>query len=368
MTLNRILYIARGGLISGSQRQLLNLLARLDRKQYEPLVICSEGGDFSERLNDMGIETQIYPSFYGWRKPRFLLHRYFLRAALLRPLTERQIHLIHCSYQWYAPYCRYLARRLKCPYLIHIRGPINRSAMWKYRFDSADHVISISPRSQKDLIGAGICPTKVSVVYDSIDTELFRPQSPASQRFGKNGDFVFGMVGRVEPAKCQLEFVKAARIIASRHTNVRFVVVGQPRNNDYAQQVKQLIKDSDLSDCVVLYGYCDQMSNTLSGFDVLVSLSGGSVMYEAMACGVPILSAGFTRKEDAVHVIHGHNAFLVESRDPDHIAQAMEKMLLDSRYTHALAANTRSHVLSHLTDKRMATQIQSVYAQLIGRR
>ena len=364
----RILYMARGGPISGSQRQLLNLLARIDRTQYTPLVICSEGGDLADRLTKMGIETHVYPSLYGWRKIRHLVHRYQLRAALLRQLSARNIRLIHCSYQWYAPYSLYLARKLGCPYLIHIRGPVSRSTVRKYSYVHADHLIAISPRSQKNLIDAGICPEKISLIYDSIDTDIFRPLPKDSHSFDGNGDFVFGLVGRIEPEKYQLAFIRAASIVASRHAKVKFVLVGQARKKDYAQEVDQQIKDSDLADRVFLFGRSEQIPSVLSSFDVLVSLSGGSIMYEAMACGVPVLSAGYTRKEDSVHVIHDQNAVLVDSREPKYLAQAMEKMLINRCYTNKLATNTRSHVLNHLDDHIMAARTQALYEQLFDER
>ena len=363
---NRILYLARGGLISGSQRQLLNLLTRIDRKQYVPLVVCSEGGDFADRLTEMGIEVHVYPAFFGWRKVRYFVHRYRLCTALLRKLSGRNIRLIHCSYQWYAPYCLSLSKQLECPCAVHVRCPVNRSTVRKYSYVHADHLIAISPRSQKNLIDAGICPENISLIYDSIDTDIFRPLPKDSHSFDGNGDFVFGFVGRIEPAKYQLEFIRAASIVALRHANVKFILVGQERNEDYAREVKQLISDSNLSDRIVLYGRSEQMPSILSRFDVLVSLSGGSIMYEAMACGVPVLSAGYTKVADSVHVKHDYNAMLVDSREPERVAHAMGKMLINRSYTSNLAENTRKHILDHLDDRIMATRTQTLYDQLLG--
>ena len=361
----KILYIARGGLVSGSQRQLLNLLARLDRNQFEPFVVCSEGGEFADKVADLEIETRIYPSFFGWRKMRYFFRRYQLCSSLLRQLSGRDIQLIHCSYQWYAPYCFYLSRHLKCPNLVHVRCPVKQSTVRHYRFNYADHLIAISPHIHKNLINAGVCPDKVSLVYDSIDTDVFRPLPPSCRRLNQNGQFVFGLVGRIEPGKYQLAFLHAARILASRHNNVKFVLVGQVNHDEYAQKVKQLMKDFDLCDRVIMYGRCEQMPNLLSEIDVLVSLSGGSVMYEAMACGVPVLSAGFTHPMNAAHVIHDHNAVRLDSRSPEDVASAMETMLENTEYTRKLAANTRPHILSHLNDRAMATQTQSIYERLL---
>ena len=362
----RILYMARGGLISGSQRQLLNLLARIDRTQYKPVVVCSEGGDLVDRLDQMDIETHVYASLYGWRKLRHFVHRYQLRAALLRQFSGHEIRLIHCSYQWYTPYCLYLARQFQCPCLVHVRGPVNRSTVRKYNYAHADHLIAISLRNRRNLIDGRICEDKISLIYDSIDTDVFCPMPKDLSGLNCNGDFVFGLVGRIEPAKYQLEFVQAACIVASRNPNVKFVMVGQTSNKDYTQKVKEKIKSSNLSDRVILYGRSERMPTILNGFDVLVSLSGGSIMYEAMACGVPVLSAGYTRKEDSVHVIHSHNAILIDIREPGCVAEAMEKMLSDTAYTCELAQNTRSHVLNHLNDQIMAAQTQALYERLLG--
>jgi glycosyltransferase involved in cell wall biosynthesis len=238
----------------------------------------------------------------------------------------------------------------------------------KNRFASADGLIAISARSRKDIIEAGICPEKIHLIYDSIDTDVFRPMPNARERFISNGDFVFGLVGRIEPAKYQMEFVLAAEHVAVRHKNVKFVLVGQAWNRTYAEKIEHFIKNAGLSDRIVFYGRREEMPEVLSSFDVLVSLSGGSVMYEALACGVPVLSAGYTRKEDSVHIIHDYNAMLVENREPDSLVRAMERMLEDSRYLHALAENTRPHVLSHLTDSIMAERTEAVYRTILDRR
>jgi len=51
-----ILYLSRGGQFNGSQRQLYYLLAGLDRRRYEPVVICPEEGSFLDLLRREGIE------------------------------------------------------------------------------------------------------------------------------------------------------------------------------------------------------------------------------------------------------------------------------------------------------------------------
>jgi L-malate glycosyltransferase len=251
--------------------------------------------------------------------------------------------------------------------VIHVRGPVQNGMVKRNGFVQADNIIAISARIQKELIEADISPDKISLIFDGIDTDFFCPRQHNKQCFSSNGEFVFGLVGRIEPAKYQMEFVLAADILAARDNKVKFVMVGHEQDPAYTRQVKNYIKNAGLSDRIIFFGRCENMSEVLNGFNMLVSLSGGSVMYEAMSCGIPVLSAGFTKKKDSVYVVDGFNAMLLDNREPDSIAQAMEKFLRDKTYRQALADNTRSHVVQHLTDRVMTEQTQALYERLLNR-
>lgn len=314
----------------------------------------------ADRLAEMHIATRVHSRFFSCRAPFYMLHRYCLQRTLLRQCTEQKIDLVHCSYPWYSQYGLFLAKQLQCPCIIHVRGPICRPTVKKNGFAKADNLIAISARIRRDLIDAGISSDKISLIFDSIDTDVFCPRQQNRRLFSSNGKFVFGLVGRLEPAKYQMEFVLAAGLLAARDDKVKFVIVGEERDAAYARQVKNYVKNAGLCDLITFFGRSENMPEVLNGFDMLVSLSGGSVMYEAMACGLAVLSAGFTKKENSVNVIDGYNAMLLDNREPQSIAQAMEKLLNDKAYRQALADNTRSHVMQHLTDIVMAAQTQNL--------
>jgi glycosyltransferase involved in cell wall biosynthesis len=321
----------------------------------------------ADKLAQMHIETHVHPRFFGWRVPCYILHRYCLKNMLMRQCAEHKIDLIHCSYLWYSQYSLFLAGQLQCPCVIHVRGPVQNGMVKRNGFAQADNIIAVSARIRNNLVDAGISPDKISLIFDGIDTDLFCPCQHNKQCFSSNGEFVFGLVGRIEQAKYQMEFVLAAAILAARGEKVKFVIVGQERDSVYARKIKNYIKNTGLADRIIFSGRCENMPEVLNGFDMLVSLSGGSVMYEAMSCGIPVLSAGFTKKKDSVYVVDGFNALLLDSREPDSIALAMEKILRDKAYRQALADNTRSQVMQHLTDRVMTAQTQALYGRLLNR-
>ena len=250
----KILYLARGGSISGSQRQLLNLLHRLDRTVYEPLVVCSEGGDLATKLAEMDVKTFVHPRFYGWRTTRYLLLRYFFRTHLLKQCAAHQIDLIHCFYPWYSQYALYLAKKMSCPWVVQASGLLRRSMIINHQIAAADGVVAISKRIQKELLDAGVPAEKISLVFDGIDVDYFCPQPRDPRPFSTNGEFIFGLVGRIEPAKRQMEFVDAARLLAVRRHNVKFVMVGEAKNPSYTRLVKHRIENAGLSNRIIWGG------------------------------------------------------------------------------------------------------------------
>lgn len=70
----------------------------------------------------------------------------------------------------------------------------------------------------------------VVAIRNGIDTAWFDPTcslAPSSVTgFAADGDYVFGMVGRIHPVKGHLNFLKAARTILDRYPRSRFVIVG----------------------------------------------------------------------------------------------------------------------------------------------
>ena len=72
--MRRVLYLAKGGNIGGGHCQLLYLLTCLDNS-YDPVVVCTSGGQIVDRLKSAGIKTEVCP-LRSWRKARSAVGRY----------------------------------------------------------------------------------------------------------------------------------------------------------------------------------------------------------------------------------------------------------------------------------------------------
>ena len=105
------------------------------------------------------------------------------------------------------------------------------------------------------------------------------------------------------------------------------------------------------------------MRHVLAGFELLVTLSGGSVMFAAMARGVPVL----TVRDDArpmQHTRHGETAWCVIDPDLAVGAQALAGLIADAPERRRLGANARAWVRAHLAVENMVVKTCAVYDAL----
>ena len=367
--MQRILYLSRGGGIGGSQRQLYHVIKNLDKNLYEPVVVCRKHGDSCDRLQAAGVSTQIMP-LRPWRSFPTGLLRYFDAAKLAEFARQHHVSLIHSSDLWLSGYLTFTARHLAVPSVLHIRTPLNTECVRKHRCKNADSLIAISRRVKNNLLAAGMRHEKITVINDSVDIDAFNPATSRHRTLKKQypnaaGIFI-GIVGRIDSFKRQLDFLRAAKHIIHHHKRkATFFIIGNVHSQSCHQEVLAFIRDNDLQRHVILTGQRDDMPEVLGSLDILVSLSGGSVMFEAMATAKPVISAGFSTKENSVHIQNGRTGLLITSKSNEKLVNATLR-LIDSpdlrRYLGAEAHKWAQDNFSHLN---MAIKTQMLYEKVL---
>lgn len=359
--------MAHGGSRGGGQTQLLYLIENLDRQSYELLVICPRDGQFVTAVVRSGVEVFVCP-LHAWRKFPAALARYSDAKRLLRYASDREVSIIHCSDLWLSGYMRWLCTRLKVPSVLHVRTPLCTRDVQKHRCDKADAVIAISSRVKRNLIDGGVRKEKIVQIDDGVDVQLFLPNTNGhvlAQDYPDSEDFRIGIVGRVCEAKRQLDFLKAAKaVIESIDKKISFFIIGHYKSNKYYHRLRKFIKSQALEGSVFFIGERQDMPEVLASLDVLVSLSGGSVMFEAMSCGTPVISAAFTRRQDSVHVQDGRTGLLVSSGRTSDIAAAIRNLVESENLRKMIGREAREWTVHNLSHLKMTRQTERVYQSL----
>ena len=296
-----------------------------------------------------------------WRKFLNLATRYLDAYHLLRMARRHRIDLIHCSYQWLLPYALFVGERLGVSVVTHVRRPNNLQE----KLHKCAAVIAVSSRIKRELEAIPGLAHKVHLVHDAVDIFPFMQGEKDSLReeLHLGDEILFGLVGRVYKTKRQLDFVRAAEQLLRRHDHVHFVLVGRADDQSYWRQVQDYIEANGLIHRVHLLGHRDNMPEVIRSLDVLVSLSGGSVMYEAMAAGKTVISSGFTKPENSMHVIDNLTGLVSESKALENLVALMERALQDESLRERLGANAQTWAESHLSTDTLVKRTAAVYAE-----
>ena len=181
----------------------------------------------------------------------------------------------------------------------------------------------------------------------------------------KGENFVFSVVGRLQPVKNYDLFLRAAKQISDKHRNVRFWVIGNGSEYDH---LVALANELELNDCIRFWGYRTDIDIAMSRCNCFVqtSFTEGSpnTIAEAMRAGKPILS---TRSTDLSEMIENDkNGYVVENDDCEQLVAAMERVLTkhDDEYKQMCECSVALFEKNFL-DTRVAAEFNDFYRQLV---
>ena len=193
----------------------------------------------------------------------------------------------------------------------------------------------------------------------------YHPDQITEFDLDKGENFVFSVVGRLQPVKNYGLFLRAAKEIAMEYENVRFWVVG---NGEEYERLTVLSQELNLSDKVRFWGYRTDIDDIVYRCDAFVqtSFTEGSpnTIAEAMRAGKPIIS---TRSTDLSEMIEEDvNGYVVPSNDLDALVGAMKTLLRKSENERKEMGNA-SKVLFEKTflDTKVAEEFNKFYKEIL---
>lgn len=363
-----ILHLSRSGPIYGLGRQLLYLVRGLDRERFPATVAVDEAGALHDAVCVSKIDCSVW-RMSPWRSFFYFVPRYVDARRLLALAREKKSAIVHAHDVWRAEYAYFIAERLDIPSVVHVRGPLARRDIIKHRLSRADAVIAIAQRYVDDLLAAGIAAERIVLIDDTVDLDLFSaarfPRHDGSDKLVR-----VGMVGRISPEKRVREFLRIVAALSPQVlTSSRFEIVGDWTNPSYRREVEADIDRLHLHKVVHFSGgvASEDMPEKLAGLDVLVTLGGGSVMFEAMAMETPVLSIR-TDDKHSLHTRHNETAWCVSTDRREPAAEALSLLITDAELRRRLGFAGRSWIEEYLSAARMVEMTRSLYEQLLSRK
>ncbi len=385
--MRKILFLNPVGYIGGAEKSLIDLVAGLDRDQFQTLVVTLGPGPLAEELNQRGIETReilLPPTLLnlsrGAGKNRlmtiaglpFLIWPVLIR--LIRLIRTESVDLIHTN-------------GLKAHLLGCILAPLTgRKLIWHFRnYPAAGGYLRVfrylakifptgiiaNSRAVKERLGN---LDKTRVVYNGIDAYLFKPDNNAQTYRKELGvadrSLVIGTIGHFAPLKGYDDLIRAMAKVCKEFERTTLIIMGEavyPAYRNYKDEIKQLVEKLGITDSVVFVKPHPALPKILSALDIFILSSWsegfGRANLEAMAMGKPVISTRVGGIPEVV--LDGETGLLVPPHDPGAIAGAIIKLAQDRKLRKEMGTAGRKRS-EYFSVKRMVEGVEDCYDVMLN--
>jgi glycosyltransferase involved in cell wall biosynthesis len=370
----RIAYINMVSYIGGAEVSLLELIRGLRGQPYEPYVISSESGVFTEAVASLGVPT-ILTTMPGFRK------RYPWRYAvgvgkLAWELMRRRIDLVHTNCDRALRQAMHACQLSRIPYVCHVRHTGGRylSAGSVVALNKSSGVIANSAFTGQQCIDAGVDQSRLHVIYNPIDLDLYRKTKALGtsliKELGLSDDvLLIGQIGQIQEEKGHRELVQAASSIVKALPNAHFVIVGAattPKTEVFLRELQELIANQQLSERFSFVGFRTDVPLILHSLDIMVVPSlvepFGRVVAEALAANLPVVATNVGGIPEII--TDGWDGLLVPARDTDALGDAVIRLGSNPELRGYLSANGLDSVKRFSTESHVSN-MAALYERVV---
>ena len=384
-----IAYLDHAVDFGGAEYSLIELISRLDRTSFTPVILHTEGAKWlqSDRIADVEKIAAFSPHPLLEQKRdevsagllRLIGNTWTalrLSLKLRRALRRTDAQLVHTN-SLKTHFIGGLAARLgRLPLIWHVRDLLAENEGYHLLRRAArllrPNVIAISEAVAEQFAGL---PAEVTVIPNGIPLDKFCPGQSSPQLRSELGlttdDRVLLVVSRLTPWKGHMTLLEAVARLADRWPWLKLVIVGEVAfwEADYEQQLKQRAAELGLTEQVIWTGFRSDVPELLRLCDIFVLPSVrepfGRVIIEAMATGRPVVATASGGVPEIV--VNGQTGLLVPPEDAQSLAGAIETLLADSQRAQQMGAEglTRAHQL--FSADRVAQQVQELYQRILSK-
>ena len=368
-----VLYISGELGFGGAENQLLQLLLRLDRKKFLPIVCnLTGGGGIEEKIIENGIQVMRI-----MKKSRYTLKPFIALAKLIKASSCKIVHTIGSSaHLWGTP----IAKALRVPVILYSDHQAHHQAdrgSWRLRMNGwvsklDDLVIAHCKANESGLHTIdGVAPAKTRVIYNGVDVSQFRKGAPSHnlhRELGIPQDApMVCMIARFYPQKAYDEFIEAAHLIIKEGVACHFLCIG---DGPARPSIEKMVSDRGLQNRIAFLGWRKDIPDILGICDIAVLASHHEglpiTILEAMAVGLPVVTSDVGGCKEAV--INGETGFLIPPGDIRGMAQAIHRLIVNKELARSMGRAGRQRICKFFDISVNCAQIQELYLELLAQK
>jgi glycosyltransferase involved in cell wall biosynthesis len=349
----------------GAEQALVQVVRRLDRGRFEPMVFCLAGrGALVEPLESAGVPVECL----GARHTRQVSVAWRLVRGLRRFRPDIvQTWLYHANILG-----RVAAKAVGVRRVVSGIRVAERRGRLRLRVDQwtdwlVDRHVCVSQVVADFSAEAGRLPRrKLLVIPNGVEFERFATGPTADlSGIGIPAEApVVLFVGRLDPQKDPLTLVEAFRQVAAERRDVHLLLAG---SGPLEQPIRDVVRASGLASRIHLAGRIEDIAPVMRAASLLVlpSLWEGmpNVVLEAMAAALPVVASDVEGVREALQ--GGSLGLLCRPGDAEAFADLINQVLSDTAGRSQVAACAQAYVHQEFTWEAVVERYERLYAELI---
>lgn len=364
----KILYIEGwGDFKGGGPRSFFNLISHLDRKKYDPIVVCPASGALLDAFKKINVKVEIIKA-----ESLKAVHLFsFIRATdkLLKLIKEEKVALIHSNAgaSRESFYSLVAAKIMGIPFIYHSRVIESAGIIERILAKMSTRIIVISEAVRKKFRWIKN-EEKIVKIYNGVDLKNFNPEISGQgirEEFGIPPEaMVIGTVGNLIPWKGHKYFLQAAKEIKDK-VKAKFIIVGEDLTDKkkYKKELEVMAEDLGIRDDLIFTDFREDIPQIMAAFDIFVLPSinepFGRVLIEAMACGKPVVATEGGGVPEIVK--DAQTGILVPMENPSAISKAVISLLEDNKRAKELGLSGRKRAEDFFGIETNVKQTENLY-------
>ncbi|HKG56012.1 MAG TPA: glycosyltransferase [Candidatus Limnocylindrales bacterium] len=360
----RIVEVLATGSNGGAQEHLFSLLTRIDPSRYDASVVALSPGSAVRKLQraaipvlvidepDDAIAVGALAAHLADVRPD-VIHNHMYRAEAVG--TRAAIALGEVGHR--RPYV------VSTVHSSRVRSAEDRELLRRLT-PEMDRLIAVSQAIERKIVDERRATIPVSLVYNGVDLERYDHQEPCCtlrDEYGMEpGAQIVGVVARLEPEKGHPTLFEAWPAVLRAVPDAYLLVVGEGSRRDALERLAQELR---VAHRVVFTGRRDDVPAVTAALDVAVLPSyreaQGLTILEAMALSRPVVASHVGGIPEVVE--DGVTGLLVPPHDPDALAAALIRLLVDHPYADMLARAGHDTVHDRFCVQLMVKAIETIY-------
>jgi glycosyltransferase involved in cell wall biosynthesis len=360
----RVVEVMATGTNGGAQEHVYSLLSRMDRTRYDPSVVALSPGSAVRAIRSLGIPVTVFDEpddaiAVGALVAHLadvgaeIVHNHMYRAELVG--TRASIALGEAGHR--RPWV------IGTVHSSRIRAAEDREVL-RHLTPRMNHLVAVSRAIVHKIAEERPSSVPVSLVHNGVDlTRYDRTEACCTliEDYGLvAGAQIVGVVGRLEPEKGHTTLIDAWPRVLRAVPDAYLLIVGEgSRREALEHQVAEL----GIGSRVIFTGRRDDVPAVTAALDVAALPSyreaQGLTILEAMALSRPVVASNVGGIPEMVE--DGRTGLLVPPHDPEALAAAITRLLVDHPLADMLARAGHDLVHERFCLEMMVRSIEDLY-------